>query len=149
MISYNLPELMENKIHALVGAGFYPDESAVLKDALRTLLNVKSNLKISSAIKMYMDEKVSLSRAAEISGMSTIEFKDILASKGITRETEGKSAKEMDKKINKIFHSVKIGLAPQQIVSTSFGTHNRDWRSDISASSSLADSKRYTSFSKV
>jgi predicted HTH domain antitoxin len=52
---------------------------------------------------MYLDEKVSLSKAADIAGMSTIEFKDVLAGKGIIRATEGKSAKEMDKKIKKIF----------------------------------------------
>ena len=103
MTTYVLPKLMENEVNALVSAGLYPNESEVLKDALRTLLNVKSNLKIESAIRMYLDEKVSLSKAADIAGMSTIEFKDVLAGKGIIRATEGKSAKEMDKKIKKIF----------------------------------------------
>lgn len=43
-----------------------------------------------------------MARAAELSGFTTIEFKEVMAARGIVRETEGKSATEMDTKLKKI-----------------------------------------------
>lgn len=65
-------------------------------------MNTKAELKISLAIELYLKEKVSLAKAAELAGMTTIEFKEVLAGRGIIRETEGKSVKEIDKKLKKL-----------------------------------------------
>lgn len=86
----------------LVEKGYYPSKSELMKDALRALLNTKTELRISLAIELYLKEKVSIARAAELAGMTTIEFKEAIAARGILRETEGKSAKEMGKKIRKL-----------------------------------------------
>jgi len=79
-----------------------------MKDAFRALLNTKADLKISLAIELYLKGNVSIGRAAELAGMTTIEFKDVLAGRGIVRETEGKTAKEMDKKLQKLGDSLII-----------------------------------------
>ena len=42
-----------------------------------------------------------MSKAAEIAGMTTIEFKEILGKRGFTREIEARSAEEMDEKLRK------------------------------------------------
>jgi len=73
---------------------YYPSKSDLSRDAFRVLLNTRSELKISLAIELYLMGKVSISRAAEFAGITTIEFKEILAGRGIVRETEGKSAEE-------------------------------------------------------
>jgi predicted HTH domain antitoxin len=59
-------------------------------------------LKISLAIELYLKGNISIARAAELSGFTTIEFKEVMAARGIIRETEGKSASEMDAKLKKI-----------------------------------------------
>jgi len=86
----------------LVEKGYYPSKSELMKDAFRALLNTKTDLKISLAIELYLKGNVSIGRAAELAGLTTIEFKDVLAGRGIVRETEGKTVKEMDKKLKKL-----------------------------------------------
>jgi predicted HTH domain antitoxin len=53
-------------------------------------------------IELYLKGNVSIGRASELAGMTTIEFKDVLAGRGIVRETEGKTAIEMDKKLKRL-----------------------------------------------
>ena len=66
------------------------------------LLNTRSELKISLAIELYLVGEISISRAAEFAGVTTIEFKEIMAGREIVRATEGKSSKEMDTKLEKL-----------------------------------------------
>ena len=82
--------------------GYYSSKSDLSRDAFRVLLNTRSELKISLAIELYRMGKASISRSAEFAGTATIEFKEIMAGRGIFRETEGKSAKEMDMKLEKL-----------------------------------------------
>ena len=100
-ISVYLPEIMETKIRALVKAGVYPDESGVVKDALLDLFENRADLRTATAVELYIEGEVSLSKAANIAGVTTVEFKDILAKKGVVREIESSPAEEIDKKLKK------------------------------------------------
>jgi predicted HTH domain antitoxin len=102
MEALDYPENISEELDILVKKGYYPSKSDLLKDAFRALLNTKAELRISLAIELYLKEKVSLARAAELAGMTTIEFKEIMAGRGIMRKTEGKSVKEIDKKLKKL-----------------------------------------------
>jgi len=55
------------------------------------------------AISLYIKEKISLSKAAEIAIVTTVEYKEILAEKGYRRVIEGESIEEIDRKIEKVF----------------------------------------------
>lgn len=102
MEALDYPENISEELDILVKKGYYPSKSDLLRDAFRALLNTKAELRISLAIELYLKEKVSLARAAELAGMTTIEFKEVIAGRGIVRETEGKSVKEIDKKLKKL-----------------------------------------------
>ncbi len=102
MEALDYPENISEELDILVKKGYYPSKSDLLKDAFRALLNTKAELRISLVIELYLKEKVSLARAAELAGMTTIEFKEVIAGRGIVRETEGKSVKEIDKKLKKL-----------------------------------------------
>jgi Arc/MetJ-type ribon-helix-helix transcriptional regulator len=78
--SYNLPELVKKEIDALVKAGYYSSKSDVVKDALRTLLSEKKNLRLAAAVELYKRNELSLGKAAEIADIGVIEFKEVLAS---------------------------------------------------------------------
>lgn len=56
-------------------------------------------MNINAAIELYKKGQVSLSKAAEIVGMTTVEFKEILGKRGIVREIEARLTAEMDKKL--------------------------------------------------
>lgn len=92
---------INRKVKALVDAGYYSSEFEVIKDAIKSLFRENKELNISVAIELYRKGEVSLSKAAEIAGMTTIEFKEILAKRGFTRDIEARPAAEMDKKLRK------------------------------------------------
>lgn len=102
MEALDYPENISEELDILVKKGYYPSKSDLMRDAFRALLNTKAELRISLAIELYLKEKVSLARAAELAGMTTIEFKEVMAGRGIVRKTEGKSVKEIDKKLKKL-----------------------------------------------
>ncbi|MCX9011439.1 MAG: UPF0175 family protein [Candidatus Methanoperedens sp.] len=102
MEASDYPENLSEELDILVKKGYYPSKSDLLRDAFRALLNTKAELRVSLAIELYLKEKVSIARAAELAGMTTIEFKEVIAGRGIVRETEGKSVKEIDKKLKKL-----------------------------------------------
>ena len=74
----------------------------VTDEALRIYFNLRPELKLEGTIISYLKGRCSLSRAAELAGVIVPEFKEILASRGIIRETEGKEVPEMDRKIKEI-----------------------------------------------
>jgi len=82
--SYSLSPIEELQIEALVKAGYYTSKSAVVRDAIRYLLEKDSSKRIVAAVQLYIDKKVSLSEAAELARMTTLEFETILAERGFT-----------------------------------------------------------------
>lgn len=100
--SFSLPKVMEAEIEAVIKAGYYSSKSEVVKDALRLLFETRKELKTASAIELYRNGDISLGKAAEIAGVTVVEFKELLASRGIYREFEVESAEKMDKKIRNL-----------------------------------------------
>ena len=95
-----IPALVEKEINALIKANYYPSMSEAIKDAFRTLFEAKPNLRITSARLLYKNKEVSLSKAAEIAGVSIEEFKEILTAAGIEREIE--PDKNIDENVEEI-----------------------------------------------
>lgn len=92
---FALPATIEKEIRALIKYGYYSSIDEAIKDAFRTLLNVKPELRISAVIELYVEGEISLNKAAEMVGVSTIEFKDILANRGIYRKIGARSKEEL------------------------------------------------------
>ncbi len=86
MTDIQLPVMVEKEIHALVEAKYYSSISEAVKDAFGSLFAAKPALKIISAIYLYANTEVSISKASEIAGVSIEEFKEILVSRSVNRE---------------------------------------------------------------
>ncbi len=99
---FALPTIIENEIRALIKYGYYGSVDEAVKDAFRTLLNAKPDLRTVAAVELYKEGEVSLGKAAEIAGVTTIEFKDILADRGIRREVGSRSMEELEKGVERI-----------------------------------------------
>ena len=97
-----LPATIEMEMKALVRDGHYANLNEAIKDAFRTLLNVRPELKTSAVIELYKEGEISIGKAAEMVGVSTIEFKDILVNRGIRREVGSRSKKELDEGVELI-----------------------------------------------
>lgn len=100
--TYSIPRIYEDEITAVVDAGYYSSKSDVVRDALRLLFDTKSNLKLSAAIEMFKKGKVTLSKAAEIAGINSISFREILVDRGIVEEIEVESKEKMDKRSSRL-----------------------------------------------
>jgi predicted HTH domain antitoxin len=91
-----LPAIVEQEIRALIKYGYYSSFDEAVKDAFRTLLNAKPDLRMAATVELYNVGEVSLDKAAEIAVVTAIEFKDILADRGIRREVGSMSAEEWE-----------------------------------------------------
>ena len=99
---FALPTIIEEEIRDLIKYGYYGSIDEAVKDAFRTLLNAKPDLRIAAAIELYKEGEVSLGKAAEIAGVTTIEFKDILADREIRREVGSRSVEELERGVELI-----------------------------------------------
>jgi len=90
----------------LIEYGYYARIDDAIKDAFRTLLNAKPDLRVAAAVELYKEGEVSLGKAAEIAGVTTIEFKDILADRGIKREVGSRSVEELKRGVELIMISL-------------------------------------------
>jgi predicted HTH domain antitoxin len=79
------------------------DPMQVRQEALRLYLNLHPALKLDGTVALWQKGRISLAKAAEIAGLTVPELKEVLAARGMTRETEGKSRAEMDAKLNQMF----------------------------------------------
>jgi len=76
----------------------FSSKSDVVRDAIRLLFETKSNLKLSAAIEMYKEGKVTLSKAVELAGLDTISFKEILKDEEIKIEVQVENKEKMEEK---------------------------------------------------
>ena len=68
---------------ALVEARLYPNQEAVIQDALRSLIQEKPQLRVELAIHRYQTEEISLAKAAHLAGQSFDRMKALLVQRGI------------------------------------------------------------------
>ena len=79
------------------------DRKVVQEEALRLYLNTNPGFKLDGAVVLWRRGRVTLANAAEIAGLTVPEFKEVLAARGIVRETEGKSGEEMAEKLKAVW----------------------------------------------
>jgi len=81
---------------------YFKNKSELLDEAVKLILRSNQAIRVELAVSLYVQEKVSLAKAAEISGVTTPEFKEILAEKGYKRVVEGDSIENIDQKIKEV-----------------------------------------------
>lgn len=76
-------ELLEDEIRAVVRAGDYKSEREAISHALEVLLAANPLLRLNTAVELYRQGKVTLSRAAELAGLEVETFKERLAEQDV------------------------------------------------------------------
>src|SRR5215475_13221087 len=72
-------------VTVLIERGVYKDRDALMQDAWRALLRSKPELRGQLAVALYQRGDVSLTRAAEISGLDIESCKELLREAGVVR----------------------------------------------------------------
>lgn len=97
-ISFTAPELLKMEIEASSETGYYDNKSEFLRDATRTLLAARKDVRIAIACELYKKERISLGRAVEIAGVNYEEMKKILTERDIKIKSGSETVKEMKKR---------------------------------------------------
>jgi len=82
---------------------YFKNKTELLEEAVKLILRSNMAIRVELAINLYLTEKASLAKAAEIAGVTTPEFKDMLAERGYKRVVEGDTIEEIDRKIKEVF----------------------------------------------
>ncbi|KAF5424268.1 MAG: putative antitoxin, contains HTH domain [Candidatus Methanocomedens sp.] len=90
-----------------IPVAYHDETDDFIKDAIRSLFEYKPVMKINAAIELYKEGKVSLGKAAEIAGMNTIQFKEVLGNRGIIREIGSGSVKELEDNVSQLEKLIK------------------------------------------
>ena len=102
MSNVHVPIIYKQEIEAIVEAGYYHNKSEVMEDALRTLFEAKTELRLTAAVELYKKGRVTLSKAAGIGGVNILEFRDILASRGIRIRVPAESKKDIKRGVERL-----------------------------------------------
>lgn len=87
MTSASLGPRFEEELELLVEGGLYHNQSEALRDAIRKLYQALSReSRMSLALVYYRKHGSSMTRAAEIAGVSFEDIRDRLVAEGIVRE---------------------------------------------------------------
>ena len=95
-ISFTAPEMLKMELGAIPETGYYDSTSEFLRDAMRTLLAVRKDLRIAIATVLYKGGKISLGKAVEVADVNYDEMKKILVDKGIKIRRGATTKKELE-----------------------------------------------------
>jgi len=84
---------LESRLEKLLMAGVYKSKSEAVRDAIRHLLEEYDEKEL--AVSLYRQGKVSISKAAEIAGVSFSKMKEMLAEAGVSPRLGVESAEEL------------------------------------------------------
>ncbi len=98
-ISFTAPKMLKMELGAIPETGYYDSTSEFLRDAMRTILAARKDLRIAIASVLYKDEKISLGKAVEVADVNYEEMKKILVDKGIKIRRGASTKKEMEKEL--------------------------------------------------
>lgn len=78
--------LLTEELEEVKKLGFKSSEEFIT-ESIRTYLAARKDLRVALAVNLYKDEKISLGKAMEISGLNIEELKEELKKRGIKRIT--------------------------------------------------------------
>jgi predicted HTH domain antitoxin len=93
---------IDQELSAVVRAGCFASEEEARREAAQTLFAVKPHLRVEAAIRRYLDEEITLGRAAELAGVTRWRFQELLAQRGIRITVVARPAKELDEAVERI-----------------------------------------------
>ena len=91
-----------SELSVLVRAGCFTDEDEAMREAVQTLFASKPNLRVEMAIRLYVENEITLGRAAELAGMTQWRFLELLAQRSIRHTIEARPTKELDTAVDRI-----------------------------------------------
>jgi predicted HTH domain antitoxin len=93
---------IDKKLSAIVRAGCFASKEEALREAMQMLFTFKPPLRTEAAMQRYLDEEITLGRAAELAGVTRWRFRELLTQRGIRITYEARPARELDAGVERI-----------------------------------------------
>lgn len=87
MIEITIPDSLEAGFDAIPATGLYENAAEFISEAIKTLWMARKDLRLEVACRLYAQGDISIGKACEMAEVDIERFKDMLASKGFTRES--------------------------------------------------------------
>jgi len=98
-VSFAASPRLEMELKAIPDTEYYSDISEFLEDAVKTLMDVRRDLRIAIACTLYEKGKISLGRAMEIVDVDIERMKEILVEHRIKLRRGVDSVEEMEEEL--------------------------------------------------
>src|SRR3989344_932511 len=98
-LSFTVPEMLRMELGAIPETGYYDSTSEFLRDAMRTILAARKDLRIAIASVLYKEGKISLGKAVEIADVGYEDMKKLLVEKGIKLRRGAVTKREMEEEL--------------------------------------------------
>jgi predicted HTH domain antitoxin len=95
-IYFKLPSQIKEETDLYVESGFFDNRSELIREALRDYLDKLRSRHKDIAIELYRQDKISLGKAARLSGVGYERMKDILAQRKIPIRASPANPREAD-----------------------------------------------------
>jgi len=90
-----IPSMLKEEVDLYVESGYFENRSELIREAMREFLEKHVKEKPEIAIGLYRKGRISLGRAAEISGMGYENMKGLLLERGIPIRRGPQTAEEL------------------------------------------------------
>ncbi len=98
-MSFTASPRLEMELKAIPDTEYYRDISEFLEDAVKTLMDVRRDLRTAIACTLYEKDKISIGRAMEIVGVDIERMKEILVERGIELRRGVETLEEMEEEL--------------------------------------------------
>src|SRR3989344_5851160 len=101
-MSFTVPKTLRLELGAIPDTGYYDSVSEFLRDAMRTILASRKDLRIAIATVLYKDGKISLGKAAEIADVNYEEMKRLLAKSSVSMRRGAATKREAEEEMKSL-----------------------------------------------
>jgi predicted HTH domain antitoxin len=98
-MSFTLPKTLRLELSAIIETGYYDSVSEFLRDAMRTILLNRKDLRIAIASVLYKEGKISLGKAVEIIGTDIESVKKLFREKDIKLKRGAETREEIEEEL--------------------------------------------------
>lgn len=99
VLSVTMPSLLKREVEVVSKTGYYDSSSEFIRDAVRTLLSARKEVRVGIAIELYKEGIVSLGKVAEMSEISYDEARKLLVNSGVKIRPATATLPEMKKEL--------------------------------------------------
>ena len=106
-VYFKLPKSLADVVRMIPKTGAYESESEFMKDAVKTLLMARADVRASLAVELYREGIISIGRVSELTDLDYEGAKKMLVKKGIKIRRGPSNAGELKKGAKKLFDAGK------------------------------------------